>query len=149
LREVEKENEMRKVLLAAIALAALSGSAYAGVTIDQTTKTMSADFAGEWCYGDGYDAQLKSTNFKLPSWIEEGKDCDKSKILSISKDYFYFNHTGYFCSVVSAKYSHDTAPLSGKTAYMVNVVAKCQKDSSAQKTMTFEFFRYKGNLEIK
>ena len=132
----------------ALALAMLA-PAHADVTIDKTTKTMSADFAGEWCYGDGYDAQLKSTNFKLPSWMEEGKDCDKSKILSISKDYFYFNHTGYFCSVVSAKYSHDTAPLSGKTAYMVNVVAKCQKDSSAWKTMTFEFFRYKGNLEVK
>src|SRR5262245_2459876 len=132
----------KPLAVAALSLAMLA-PANAGFTTDKTTKTMSADFAGEWCYGEGYDAQLKSTNFKLPSWLEDGRDCDKSKILSISKDYFYFNHTGYFCSVVSAKYSHETAPLSGKTAYMVNVVAKCQKDSSAEKTMTFEFYRYK------
>ena len=136
---------MKKFLLAA-ALLAVATSANATIKVDGTSKSMSADFAGEWCYGDGYDAESKSTNFKMPSWAE---NCDKDKILQISKYNLYFGHTGYFCSVVSAKYSHESAEHSARTAYMASVVAKCSKDSLVEKTMTFEFFRYKGNLEVK
>jgi hypothetical protein len=138
---------MKKFLLATAALALFAASASAQMFSDGSAKIMSGSFAGEWCYGSGYDPQTKSTNFKLPSWTEG--ECDKSKILEIDGTGFYFNHTGYSCSVVSAKYFRDVAPASGKTAYLSNVVAKCQKEGSAAKTMTFEFYRYKGNLEVK
>jgi hypothetical protein len=77
---------MRKLLLAAVAVAALTSPVLAA----NSAKTMSADFAGEWCFGLGYDAQTKDTNYTLPSWTEDGQ-CDKTKILSIRKYDFVFN----------------------------------------------------------
>jgi hypothetical protein len=45
-------NILKPLAIAALSLAMLV-PANAGFTTDKTTKTMSADFAGEWCYGGG------------------------------------------------------------------------------------------------
>jgi hypothetical protein len=133
--------QMRNLATALAALAVLSTASHAA------EKTMSVDFVGDWCFGDGYDAQAKTTNYKLPSWTEDGR-CAKDKILSVNKYGFYFNDTDDHCDVVSVRYTKDTAP-SG-TGYTAKVTASCSPSGPwAGKTKTFEFYRYKGNLDVK
>jgi hypothetical protein len=52
---------MRNLATALAALAVLSTALHAA------EKTMSVDFVGDWCFGDGYDERAKTTNYKLPS----------------------------------------------------------------------------------
>jgi len=127
------------------AIAAVAGALVAPAHAAE--KTMSANFVGDWCFGDGYDAQTKTTNYRLPSWTEDGQ-CTKSKILSIGSYGFYFNDTDEHCDVVSAGYSSDTAP-SG-TGYTAKITANCSPSGAwAPRSKTFVFERYKGNLEVK
>jgi hypothetical protein len=103
---------MRKLLIAAVALAALAGSANAA----EKYLPMTIDFVGDWCF-DNEDAQ--GAYYKLPSWIEG--QC--KNILSINKWAFSFTDDDLFCQPVAIKTSSDTAP-SG-TNYDMMVSARC------------------------
>jgi hypothetical protein len=130
---------VKRLLITAAAVVALATPSLAAET------SMSADFVGDWCFGDGYDSQTKETNYRLPSWTQDG--CDKTKILSIGRYGFTFNYWDLDCGVVSVRYTKDTAP-SG-TAFIAKVTAKCLRNAQNPKTKTFEFNRYKGNLYVK
>ena len=103
-------------------------------------KTMPIDFVGDWCFSSVED---KTTEYKLPSWIEDGH-C--TKILSINQ--YGFHGEGRSCEPVNLRLSKNTAP-SG-TAYTAVVTARCQKDGlvTAGVLQTFEFLRYKGTLTV-
>ena len=132
-----------KRTLAAIALAcALVAPAAAA------EKTMSADFTGDWCYGDGYDAQTKETNYRLPSWMPEDMPCDKAKILSIRRYDILFHATDESCEIVNARYTSESGHTG--TRYTARITAKCSPDGEWKpKPKTFVFYRYKGNLYVK
>jgi hypothetical protein len=107
-------------------------------------KTMSINFVGDWCYAS---QEKNTTSYSLPSWTEDGH-C--TKILSI--DPYQFYGEGITCELVNVRNSKDTAP-SG-TSYTAIVTARCQPDGTEwnPKTpppiQTFEFSRYKGNLDV-
>jgi hypothetical protein len=136
------------ILATAAVVGALTSPALAGErAVPAPAKTMSTDFIGDWCFGDGYDAQTKETNYRLPSWATDGQ-CDKTKILSVDKYGFLFNYWDLQCDVVSARYTSDTAP-SG-TGYTAKVTASCSRSGEWKPVFkTFEFHRYKGNLYVK
>jgi hypothetical protein len=103
-------------------------------------RTMPIDFVGDWCFSSVDD---KTTEYKLPSWIEDGH-C--TKILSINQYGFYGE--GRSCEPMNLRLSKNTAQ-SG-TAYTAVVTARCQKDGPATSGVlqTFEFLRYKGTLTV-
>jgi hypothetical protein len=131
---------VRKLLLgtaAALMLASSPGHA-------RTEKTMPIEFVGEWCFASQED---KTTEYKLPSWIEGGH-C--TKIISI--DQYGFNDDDKNCEPVKVRLTRDTAP-SG-TAYIATVTARCYPNGqtitgTADGVLkTFEFNRYKGSLTV-
>jgi hypothetical protein len=103
-------------------------------------KTMPIDFVGDWCFSSVED---KTTEYKLPSWIEDGH-C--TKILSINQ--YGFHGEGRSCEPVNLRVSRNTAQ-SG-TAYTAVIIARCQKDGpvTAGVLQTFELVRYKGTLTV-
>jgi hypothetical protein len=103
-------------------------------------KTMPIQFIGEWCYSS---QENNTTYYKLPSWTEDGR-C--TKILSIDEYGFYGE--GRHCEPMNVRLTKDTAP-SG-TAFTAMVTARCQPDGpvTAGKVQSFEFNRYKGNLDV-
>ena len=103
-------------------------------------KTMPIDFVGDWWF---LSVEDKTTEYKLPSWIQDGTGC---KILSINQ--YGFHGEGRSCEPVNLRLSKNTAP-SG-TAYTAVVTARCQKDGlvTAGVLQTFEFLRYKGTLTV-
>jgi len=130
-----------------LATAAVIGALTSPVLAGNSAKTMSTDFVGDWCFGDGYDAQTKETNYRLPSWTEDGQ-CDKTKILSIAKYGFRLEYWDVYRDVVSARHTSNTA--SSGTAYTAKVTASCSRSGNWTPTVkTFEFNRYKGNLYVK
>jgi hypothetical protein len=146
-----KKTDVKKLKLLSVAALATTivSAANAGTTPWPVGKAMSIEFVGEWCLAaDGYDAKTKTTNYKLPSWTEDGQ-CARANILRIEPYSFYFSDTDEHCDeVVSARYKSDTAP-SG-TAYMAKITVNCSPSGIwTPKLKTFEFERYKGNLYIK
>jgi hypothetical protein len=107
---------------------------------------MTIDFVGDWCFSD---LNNNTASYRLPSWIEGGH-C--TKILSIQKWGFYGDGWlyagGWHCEPVKMRLSKDVAP-SG-TTYIALITARCQPDGpvGAGVLKTFEFTRYKGNLDV-
>jgi hypothetical protein len=99
---------------------------------------MPIDFVGDWCRDDA-----TSTSYVRPSWTEDGH-C--KNILSIDK--YGFNSENKHCQPVKIQVGKDTAP-SG-TTYTAKVTARCQPDGpvTADELRTFEFSRYRGNLNV-
>jgi hypothetical protein len=114
-----------------------------GHTRTAAEKTMPIEFVGEWCFSS---QENKTTEYNLPSWIEDGH-C--TKIISIDQYGFYDDVKN--CRPVSMRLTHDTAP-SG-TEYMATFTARCNPNgevttATAGVLQTFEFGRYKGNLTV-
>ncbi|RZN33910.1 hypothetical protein CWO90_08750 [Bradyrhizobium sp. Leo121] len=84
-------------------------------------KLMPIDFVGEWCNGETIQGE---TNWKLPSWIDDGSKC--TNILSVTKYDFSFEIDGKPFSCVPDTISQSTAP-SG-TSYQATISAHCRGD---------------------
>jgi hypothetical protein len=119
-------------------LIAAGVAAFSQASAAQTT--MPIHFVGDWCFESEDGAK---TTYALPSWTEGGV-C--TKILSVTV--YGFHGQGNNCDPLKISLKKDSAP-SG-TSYTAQIRARCQPDGPVTdgKRELFEFYRYKGHLEV-